>query len=59
MRLDIGLVHRLGRVAPLDRDIGLAEASLDVALGKGDPLGNVRGVGRPGLDALGKEVVVQ
>ncbi len=26
MRLDIGLVHRLGRVAPLDDDIGLAEA---------------------------------
>ena len=59
MRLDIGLMHRLGRVAPLDRDIGVAEPGLDVALGERHPLGDVRGPGRLGLDPLGIKVVVQ
>ena len=42
MRLQIGLVHRLGRVAPLDNDVGQAEAGLAVALLEPELLGNVR-----------------
>ena len=52
MRLDIGLMHRLGRIAPLDDDIRLAESGRDVALRKGHPLGDVRRLFRLGLDAL-------
>src|ERR1700730_10102985 len=33
VRLDIALMHRLGRIAPLDDDIGLAEAGCGIALG--------------------------
>ena len=59
MRLDIGLMHRLVRIAPLDDDVGVAEPGLDVALGKGDLLGDVRGLRRHRIDTPGVEVVVQ
>ncbi len=59
MRLDIALVHRLCRVAPLDDDVGLAEPGLDVALGKAHHLGDVGGLGRLGVDPRGKDFVVQ
>ena len=59
MRLDIGLVYRLGRIAPLDDDIGLAEAGVDVALGEGHPLGDVGRMGGLGVDALGEQIVMQ
>ncbi len=59
MRLDISLVHRLRRVAALDDDIGLAEPGFGVALGEGHPLGDVRRMGRLGIDALGEQIVVQ
>src|SRR5207244_8375830 len=32
MRLDITLVHRLCRIAPLDDDVGFLETGLDIAL---------------------------
>ena len=59
MRLDIALVHRLGRVAPLDDDIGLGEPGLDIALGEADHLGDVGGLGRLRLDAGGENVLMQ
>ena len=59
MWLDIALMHRLGRKAPLDDDIGLAEAGSGVAFRKGHPLGNVRWLFRLGLDTLGEEIVMQ
>ncbi len=59
MRLDIGLVHRRVRIAPLDDDVGVAEPGVDVALGEADHLGDVRSVRRLGIDTLGKEIVVQ
>ncbi len=59
MRLDIGLVHRLGGVAALDDDLGVLEAGLDVALVEVHALGDVRGLGRLRLDARGEQVVVQ
>ena len=59
MRLDIGLMHRCVRIAPLDHDVGLAEPGVEVALGKADHLGDVGGMRRLGLDTLGEEVVVQ
>ncbi len=59
MRLDIGLMHRLGRIAPLDDDVGQAEAGFRVAFCKGHPFGDVRGLFRLGLDALGEEIVMQ
>ena len=52
-------MHRLGRVPPLDNDVGLAEAGIDVALRKGHPLGDVRRLLRFGLDALGEKIVMQ
>ena len=59
MRLDIALVHRLGRVAPLDDDFGFAEPGLDIALGEAHHLRNVGGLGRLGVDARGEDVVMQ
>jgi hypothetical protein len=59
MRLDIRLMHRLGRIAPLDNDVRLAETGRGVALRKGHLLGDVRGLFRLRVNALGKEVVVQ
>ena len=59
MRLDIALVHRLGRIAPLDDDFGFAEPGLDIALGEANHLGDVRGLGRLRVDAGGEDVVVQ
>ena len=59
MRLDIGLVHRLGGVVALDDHLGLGEAGLDVALGEGHDLGDVGRLGRLRLDAGGEHVVVQ
>ncbi len=59
VRLDIGLMHGLARIAALDDDIGVAEAGIDIALGKADPLGDVRGMGRLRVDPLGEDVVVQ
>ncbi len=59
MRLDISLMDRLGRITPLDDDIGVAEPGVDVALVEGDHLGNVGRMRRLGLDALGEEVVMQ
>ena len=44
MRLDIALVHRLCRVAPLDDDFGLGEPGLDIALGEADHLGTFDGL---------------
>jgi len=59
MRLDIGLMHRLRRVAALDHQFRLAEPGLGVALREADALGDVRRGGGLGLDAGGIEVVVQ
>ncbi len=59
MRLDIGLVHRRIRVAPLDDDIGVAETGVDVAFGEVDHLGDIRRVRRLGLHSLREEIVVQ
>ena len=59
MRLDIGLMHRLGRIAALDDDIGVAKPGRDVALGKADLFGDVRRMRRLRVDALGEEIVVQ
>src|SRR6516164_3026359 len=50
MRLDIGLMHRLCRVAPLDDDLRFAESLLDIAYGEANHLGDVRGLGRPRFD---------
>ena len=44
MGLDIALMHRPGREVPLDDDIGLGEAGLDVALGVLDGARDVRGL---------------
>ncbi len=41
MRLDVGLVHRLGGVTALDDDFGLLETFLDIALVEVNPLGDV------------------
>ena len=59
MRLDIGLMHRGVGVAPLDDDISVAEAGVEIALGEPDHLGDVGCVCRLGIDALGEQVVVQ
>ncbi len=59
MRLDIGLMHRLRRVAALDRDLGVLPAGGDVALREGDPLGDIGRRGRLGVDARGEQIVVQ
>ena len=59
MRLDIGLVHRLGGVAALDDHLGLLEAGVDVALLEVDALGDVRRLGRLRLDTGSEQVVVQ
>ncbi len=59
MGLDIGLVDGLGGVAALDDDLGLREAGGDVALGVGDALGDVGGLGGLGVEPGGVEVVVQ
>ena len=59
VRLDIGLVHRLGRVAPLDDHVGFLEAGLDIAFGETHDLGDVGRFFRLWLDARGEDVVVQ
>ena len=59
MRLDVGLMHRLGGVAALDDDIGFLEARLDVAFVEIHPLGDVRRLGRLGLEVRREQVLVQ
>ena len=59
MRLDVALVDRRGAEAPLDDDLRRGEALRGVALGEVDALGDVRGLGRPRLDAVGAQVVVE
>jgi hypothetical protein len=59
MRLDIGLVHRLGRITPLNDDIGLAEAGGNVALREGYLLGDIGRLFRLRVDPCGEEIVVQ
>ena len=58
MRLDVGLVHRFCRVAPLDDQIGLLEAGFDIAFREADHLRDVGGLIRLGLDAGGEDIVV-
>ncbi len=52
-------MHRCVRIAPLDDDVGVAEARIDVALREGDDLGDVGRVSRLGIDTLREQVVVQ
>ncbi len=59
MRLDVGLMHRLCRVAPLDDHLGFAEPRLHVTVGETNHLGDVRRLGRFGIDPRGEDVVVQ
>ena len=59
VRLDIGLVHRLCRVAPLDDHVGFLEAGLDIAFGETHDLGDVRRFFGLRLDPRGEDVVVQ
>ena len=59
MRLDIGLVHRRVRIAPLDDDISVAEARVDVALRERDDLGDVGRVCRLEVHPLREKIVVQ
>ena len=59
VRLDIGLVHRLARIAALDRDLGLLPALREIALHEGDPFRDVRRGRRFRIDALRVEIVVQ
>ena len=59
MRLDIGLMHRLGRVTPFNDDIGEAHTGLAVAFLEADLLGDVRRPLRLRLHSLRKHVVVQ
>ena len=59
VRLDIALVHRLCRVAPLDDHVGFLEAGLDIAFGETHDLGDVRRLLGLRLDPRSKDVVVQ
>src|SRR6266404_65144 len=59
MRFDISLVNRLRRVAPLDDHFGLGKPRLHVTFGETDHLGDVRRLGRFGVDTRGQDVVVQ
>ncbi len=59
MRLNIALVHRFCRIAPLDDEIGFLEAGLDVAFREGDHLGDIRRLRRLRLDPGGEDVVMQ
>ena len=59
VRLDIGLMHGLGGILALDDHVGLAKARRDVALRKANPLGDVGGLFRLGVDALREEIVMQ
>ena len=58
MRLDVSLVHRFCRVAPLDDQIGLLEAGFDIAFREADHLRDVGGLIGLGLDAGGEDIVV-
>ena len=46
MRLNVGLMHRLGGVATFDDDLGVLEAGVDVALLEGHDLRDVGRLGR-------------
>ena len=59
MRLDVSLMDGLGRITPLNDDIGVAEPGVDVALVEGNHLGDVGWMRRLGLDSLREEVVMQ
>ncbi len=59
MRLDIGLMHRLGGVGALDDDFGFLEPGFDVALLEGHDLRDIGRLGRLRIDAGGEHVVVQ
>ena len=59
MRLNIGLVYRLSRIAALDDDIGFLEARLGVAFVEIHPLGHIRRLGRLGLEVRREQVLVQ
>ena len=59
MRLDVSLMDGLGRITPLNDDLGVAEPGVDITLVEGDDLGNVGRMRRLGLDALCEQIVVQ
>src|SRR3546814_8571365 len=59
VRLDIGLMHRLGGVAARDHDLGRGEAGVGVAQDELDPLRDIRRRFRFRRDAGGEDVVVQ
>ena len=58
VRLDVALVHGLGRELPLDHDVGFAEALFDVATLVHGARRNIRRLGRPGVDAAREQGVV-
>ena len=59
VRLDVALVHRLGRERALDDEIGLLEAGGDVAQHELDALGHVRGRLGRGVHAGREHIVMQ
>ena len=59
VRLDVALVHRLGRELTLDHDVGFGEPLLDVTALVHRAGRDVRRLGGPRLDAAGEQVVVQ
>ena len=59
MRLDVGLMDRLGCVPALDDHLSLFETVLHLTLVEIDPLGDVRRLGRLRFYVRGEQVVVQ
>ena len=59
MRLNVGLMHRLGGVATLDDDVGVLEAGVDVALLEGHDLRDVGCLGRLRVHTGGEHVGMQ